>query len=165
MFRAVVWHPEGWWKRWSGGRDNKQRELQISQNSYTLLRWWLDFPSPLSFLRIEFSACLFLLPGQWIPSFKAAPFRWRALGIIHWYSHLSCLLSWDDPWRRAWQPTLAFLPGESHGQRSLVGLQSIGSQRFGQDWRTQHVPISWVGSLHFWHAGDGWNILAASVLY
>ena len=24
-------------------------------------------------------------------------------------------------WRRAWQPTPVFLPGESHGQRSLVG--------------------------------------------
>ena len=24
-------------------------------------------------------------------------------------------------WRRAWQPTLVFLPGESHGQRSLSG--------------------------------------------
>ena len=25
------------------------------------------------------------------------------------------------PWRRAWQPTPLFLPGESHGQRSLPG--------------------------------------------
>ena len=25
------------------------------------------------------------------------------------------------PWRRAWQPTPVFLPGEFHGQRSLVG--------------------------------------------
>ena len=25
------------------------------------------------------------------------------------------------PWRRAWQPTPVFVPGESHGQRSLVG--------------------------------------------
>ena len=25
------------------------------------------------------------------------------------------------PWRRAHQPTPLFLPGESHGQRSLVG--------------------------------------------
>ena len=25
------------------------------------------------------------------------------------------------PWRRAWQPTPVSLPGESHGQRSLVG--------------------------------------------
>ena len=24
------------------------------------------------------------------------------------------------PWRRAWQPTPVFLPGISHGQRSLV---------------------------------------------
>ena len=27
------------------------------------------------------------------------------------------------PWRRAWQPTPVFLPGESHGQRSLVGYR------------------------------------------
>ena len=26
-----------------------------------------------------------------------------------------------SPWRREWQPTPVFLPGESHGQRSLVG--------------------------------------------
>ena len=25
------------------------------------------------------------------------------------------------PWRRAWKPTPVFLPGESHGQRRLVG--------------------------------------------
>ena len=25
------------------------------------------------------------------------------------------------PWRREWQPDLVFLPGESHGQRSLAG--------------------------------------------
>ena len=25
------------------------------------------------------------------------------------------------PWRRAWKPTPVFLPGESHGQKSLVG--------------------------------------------
>ena len=24
------------------------------------------------------------------------------------------------PWRRAWQPTPVFLPGESHGKRSLA---------------------------------------------
>ena len=25
------------------------------------------------------------------------------------------------PWRRAWHPTPVFLPGDSYGQRSLVG--------------------------------------------
>ena len=27
----------------------------------------------------------------------------------------------ESPWRRKWQPTPIFLPGESHGQKSLVG--------------------------------------------
>ena len=30
------------------------------------------------------------------------------------------------PWRREWQPTPIFLPGESHGQRSLVGYSPWG---------------------------------------
>ena len=28
---------------------------------------------------------------------------------------------WKIPWRREWQPTPAFFPGEFYGQRSLVG--------------------------------------------
>ena len=30
------------------------------------------------------------------------------------------------PWRRKWQPTLVFLPGRSHGQRSLMGYSPQG---------------------------------------
>ena len=30
------------------------------------------------------------------------------------------------PWRRKWQPILVFLPGESHGGRSLVGYSPWG---------------------------------------
>ena len=30
------------------------------------------------------------------------------------------------PWRREWQPTPVFLPGESYGQRSLVGYSPWG---------------------------------------
>ena len=37
------------------------------------------------------------------------------------------------PWRREWLPTPVFLPGESHGQRRLEGLQSMGVQRVGRD--------------------------------
>ena len=32
------------------------------------------------------------------------------------------------PWRRKWQPTPLLLPGESRGQRSLVGYSPWGSQ-------------------------------------
>ena len=38
------------------------------------------------------------------------------------------------PWRRARPPTPGFSPGESRGQRSLVGhIQSTGYQRVGHD--------------------------------
>ena len=30
------------------------------------------------------------------------------------------------PWRRKWQPTPVFLPGKSHGQRSLEGYSPWG---------------------------------------
>ena len=30
------------------------------------------------------------------------------------------------PWRRKWQPTPVFLPGESHGQKSMVGYSPRG---------------------------------------
>ena len=32
------------------------------------------------------------------------------------------------PWRKEWLPTPVFLPGESHGQRSLVGYSPWGSR-------------------------------------
>ena len=32
----------------------------------------------------------------------------------------------EDPLQKEWQPTPVFLPGESHGQRSLVGYSLWG---------------------------------------
>ena len=44
-------------------------------------------------------------------------------------------LGWKDPplppQRRKWQPTLVFLPGESYGQRSLVGYSPWGRKESG----------------------------------
>ena len=42
-------------------------------------------------------------------------------------------LSWEDPWRRAWQPTPVFLPGEFPWTEEPGGLQSMGLQRVGHD--------------------------------
>ena len=38
------------------------------------------------------------------------------------------------PWRRKWQPTPVFLPGKSHGQRSLVGYSPWGCKGFRHGW-------------------------------
>ena len=87
------------------------------------------------------------------------PFTWLN---IYTYMHLStCLCRWGfpgstsgeeptcqgrgckrcgfdpwvgkSPWRRAWQFTPVFLPGESSWTEEPGGLQFIGSQRVGRD--------------------------------
>ena len=35
-------------------------------------------------------------------------------------------LGWDFPWKRKWLPTLVFLPGEFHDQKTLVGYSPWG---------------------------------------
>ena len=51
------------------------------------------------------------------------------------------------PWRRAWQPTPVFLPGESHGQRSLAGY-SPWDYRVRVSWVTKHacMPLPQPGA-------------------
>ena len=49
-------------------------------------------------------------------------------------------------WRRAQQPTPVFLPGESHGQKSLVGYSPRGC-RVGHDWLTTTRSLTrWRGN-------------------
>jgi len=65
------------------------------------------------------------------------------LGLPGWLRGSSvcmqCRRPGFDPWvgkiplRRQWQPTPVFLPGESHGRRSLVGYSPQGLKRVGHD--------------------------------
>ena len=54
---------------------------------------------------------------------------WASLVAQHlpamWETWLR-FLGREDPRRRKWQPTPVFLPGESHGRRSLVGYSPWG---------------------------------------
>ena len=45
--------------------------------------------------------------------------------------------------RRRWQPTPVFLPGESRGQRSLVGCCPQGRTELGTTEATLHACIHW----------------------
>ena len=71
-----------------------------------------------------------------------------------------------SPWRRKWQPPPVFLPGDSHGQKSFVGLQYMGSQRVRCDWGTNFYTvyiylsiqnIKWPGNRTNSPAVDGRN--------
>ena len=44
------------------------------------------------------------------------------------------------PWRRAQQPTPVFLPGESHGQKSLVGYSPWGHRELNM---TERLSTAW----------------------
>ena len=45
------------------------------------------------------------------------------------------------PWRRKRQPTPAFLPGESHGQRSLAGHSPWGRKESDTTEAAQHTHV------------------------
>ena len=51
-------------------------------------------------------------------------------------------LSQEDPWRRTWQPTPVFLPGESSWTEEPGGLRPIGSQSW-----TRLKPLSTHASI------------------
>ena len=57
--------------------------------------------------------------------------RHRKLGFHPWVGKI--------PWRRKWQPTPVFLPGKSHGQRSLVSYGPWGCKGVRHDLVTEHA--------------------------
>ena len=62
--------------------------------------------------------------------------RCRRHGLDPWVGKI--------PWRRKWHPTPLFLPGKSHGQRSLAGCSPWGRKRGRQDLATkQQQRLFW----------------------
>ena len=69
---------------------------------------WIIFYIPLDFLVAQMV--------------KRLPKTWET-GFDPWVGKI--------PWRRKWQPTPVFLPGKSHGWRSLVGYSPWGHKESG----------------------------------
>ena len=70
---------------------------------------------------------------------KNPPVRWRR-GFNPWVGKI--------PWRRKWQPTPVFLPGRSHGQRSLVGYSPWSCKEVRYDWMTKQQAKKWILTLN-----------------
>ena len=56
----------------------------------------------------------------------------------------------EGPLRRAWQPTPVFFPGESHGQRSLVGYSPYGSKELYTTEVTEHACKKILYEMRLW---------------
>ena len=119
-------------------KQNLGRGVQAQRGLPHFIIWkW-----PLSWIgrRMPFTlkGCLALLgpfPGGSVV--KNSPGEW---GFDFWVRKI--------PWRRKGQPTLVFLPGESHEQRTLVGYSPWGC-RVGHDWATERAHTSSSFSLLF----------------
>ena len=67
-----------------------------------------------------------------------------------------------SPWRRKWQPTPVFLPGESHGRRSLGGYSQWGRKESDTTERLHSLTHS---CLNLMSQGNYQALLAFSVLF
>ena len=93
-------------------------------------------------------------------------------GLPQWLGGLQCkrcrrprLNPWVGkiPWRRAWQPTPIFLPGEFHGQWSLAGYSPWACHITDTTEATEHahMHITLWGSfiyLNLVHPIDEYNV-------
>ena len=61
------------------------------------------------------------------------------------------------PWRRGRLPSPVFLPGEAHGQRSLVGYSPWGCG-VGHDWATKHHRVKLTRCLQISFLDDIFSI-------
>ena len=77
----------------------------------------------------------------WVPSGTESSCQGRRLGFDPWVRKI--------PWRREWLPTPAFLPGKSHGRRSLAGYSPWGCKgsSMTSQLRTQHTLFSRLNNI------------------
>ena len=90
--------------------ENKAVHLITTENYYQNICLMLFF------ILLDWVYCLCGLP--WWLRGSSVCLRYGRPGFDPWVRKI--------PWRSKWQPTPVFLPGESHGQRSLVGYSPRG---------------------------------------
>ena len=81
----------------------------------------------------------------WKIPWMEEPGRLQSMGSLRvwhdWATSLSLFTFMH--WRRKWQPTPVFLPGESQGRGEPGGLLSMGLHRVGHDWSDLAAAELW----------------------
>ena len=97
--------------------------------------------SPTGFWSVSLGLKVYLicevLPGPpWWLRWQRIHLQCRRHGFNPWVGKI--------PWRREWQPTLVFWPGEFHGQRSLAGYSPRGRKESDMTERLSHTHTKWI---------------------
>ena len=81
----------------------------------------------------------------WKIPWMGEPGRLQSMGSQRVGYDWATLLSFCNSfWRRKWQPTPVFLPGESHGQRDLVGCGPWGCKEADTTEQLTHTHFAYI---------------------
>ena len=129
-------HPEHWsgwvavpFSRGSSQPRDRIQQLQISENSGT------EIQSPWKLCHCRPGGDLYYCPSPKCQNMRA---NFMSKTASDWVEPVINRLQWGRPgfnpwigkipWRREWQPTVVFLPGESHGQKNLGAYSPWGQK-------------------------------------
>ena len=112
-------------------RDGKPCELP-SMVSHRVGHNWSDLAAAVAYPVVEKAVAPYSSTLAWKIPWMVEPGRLQSMGSLRvghdWVTSLSLFTFLH--WRRKWQPTPMFLPGESQGWGSLA----MGLHRVGHDW-------------------------------
>ena len=131
-------------KLWSLRRTHESLGCGSSWNSSVSLHFFFPLPSSAEPAYFLSSMMLRDFPGG--SDGKSVCLQCRRPGFNPWVRKIS--------WRRKWQPTPVFLPGKSHGQRSLVGYSPWGCKELDVTERL-HFSLWYWERLRAGGEGDG----------
>ena len=116
--------PAWWAVAWQGRKTMRESRIQpgLDKNVKELMEWngrWLDLKKPWAKETAPRQKGNSIQPEWVLPggaSDKEPTCQYRECKRLRFDPWV-----WKIPWRKKWQPIPVFLPGKSHGQRSLAG--------------------------------------------
>ena len=116
-------------------RLNKLQELVMVREAWHFAVHGSQSRTRLSYWTKLIYICIYICTLAWKIPWMDEPGRLQSMGLLRvghdWATSLSLFTFMR--WRRKWQPTPVFLPGESQG-RGPWWLLSMGSHWVGHDW-------------------------------
>ena len=123
-----------WLLHWQADSLSLSDQVNLMEAPRTVLTMWPSWPwvisSPTTLIHqaVVLSMAPYSSTLAWKMPWTEEPLRLQSMGWLRvghdWATSLSLFTFMH--WRRKWQPTPVFLPGKSHGRRSLVGCRLWG---------------------------------------
>ena len=149
-FSSLYWQ---WtFRNWNYNNYHRSKTVKCVGRNLTVillqdLYWQLkNYPRE---VKVEKAMAPYSSTLAWKIPWAEEPGRLQSMGSLRvrqgWATSLSLFTFMH--WRRKWQPTPVFLPGESQGLGEPGGLQSMGLHRVRHDWSDLAAAATAAGKL------------------